>query len=637
MAVPSKRARNSPTVESPRESPISLTGSLASNNGRRPDKKSRIGSPSFSLTPPASPAGSFSIAPSIERTLLNESISLSPQTSISQPASERANKKPYTHPLIRSRSEGNAINTGLNRIVENLTEEYIASLKKSLSSIKFILGDIIFEYEYEIEIVGLAREQIIIAQGAAENRGQNATNINENMDTLDKTCENMMTTRDKYQSVKNKIEAMIVQLEYEEPVKAIKLNSLIMFLGNTFERGNAALRLFVHNLFPEDLVDIFTEKFKESGLLPKIDVPAELLDRELHRSMGILNNQVNPDLVTLQEENNERGVQANKKKALQRDFVITYNGELQQEADSPAVRDKILTKLANRIHERYSSPSRNDLETIDGKDIFQYALKYFSYMKQDIITLSRDRKSLLLEILEKLTTDIKLPEDNKIIIAIRKQIQSVVEPGKAEEAIQHSRSPIQKLAIIGYHVMKNIFTRTVEQIAESVQKAYTDITKSNRANVNAHQSMYTIPESLKSLNTNMVMVATDIGYRQAFFKKVYENTVSGSINRDIKRIILAYTGDRSDQCQSQGAEVNGIFNHQEAQRQMTNQMERRKYKRATNLRETLQDLPETQKNFEGGKKVRRRTKRKTVKKRKTKKNNKVNKETRRRNRKTKKN
>ena len=429
--------------------------------------------------------------------------------------------------LTRSKSEGMAIKTGLENVVDTLTEEYIISLKKSLSSIKFILEDIIFEYKYEIDIVGRARDRIIAAQdaagqGAAENRGQDAANINGNADTLDKTCQNMIITRNNFKEVQDKIKSMIKQLELEEPVRAIKLNSLIMFLGNTFERGNAALKRFVHNLFPEDLVDIFTEKFKENGLIPKIEVPAELLDRDLHKSMGILNNQVKYDLVKLQEENNERDVLANE--ARQLDFVITHNGELQQEADSPAVRDKILAKLANRIYQRYSSPSRNDLETIDGKDIYEYAFRYFTYLGQDVVKLNRDGKSLLGEILKKLTTEMKLPKDNKIIIAIREQIQSVVDPRKAEETIQRSRSPIQKLAIIGYHVMKNIFTRTVDEITVSVQKAYTDITKSNRANANAHQSMHTIPESLKFLNTNMVMVATDIGYSR-HFSKVYEKTV----------------------------------------------------------------------------------------------------------------
>ena len=184
--------------------------------------------------------------------------------------------------------------------------------------------------------------------------------------------------------------------------------------------------------------------------------------------------------------------------------------------------------------------------------------------------------------------------------------------------------------------MKNIFTRTVDEITVSVQKAYTDITKSNRANANAHQSMHTIPESLKFLNTNMVMVATDIGYRQAFFKKVYEKTVHEAMDKDIKRIILAYTGNHSVQCQSQGAEVNGIFEPYKDQDRLTNRLERIKNKNAEALRSTIQGSPAAEPKFEGGKKM-RKNKRKTVKKRKTKKNNKVNKKTNRRNRKTKKN
>ena len=136
----------------------------------------------------------------------------------------------------------------------------------------------------EIESSPLKMLQVKVA----ENRGQDAANINGNADTLDKTCQNMIITRNNFKEVQDKIKSMIKQLELEEPVRAIKLNSLIMFLGNTFERGNAALKRFVHNLFPEDLVDIFTEKFKENGLIPKIEVPAELLDSDLHKSMGII-------------------------------------------------------------------------------------------------------------------------------------------------------------------------------------------------------------------------------------------------------------------------------------------------------------------------------------------------------------
>ena len=152
------------------ESPV---GNLESNNGHI-SKKQRIASPSLQLTPvsPAvSPASSIETSPEhFDKTLLNEKIRSSFGSSTLMDRSLSSLEHDEVSPkftLTRSKSEGMAIKTGLENVVDTLTEEYIISLKKSLSSIKFILEDIIFEYKYEIDIVGRARDRIIAAQDAA--------------------------------------------------------------------------------------------------------------------------------------------------------------------------------------------------------------------------------------------------------------------------------------------------------------------------------------------------------------------------------------------------------------------------------------------------------------------------------------
>lgn len=578
---------------------------------------------------------------------------LDEHTRPTQPYRGLKRKRPYgTSKLARALSEGNAATHGLNLTVDTLTEDYITLLKKSLSSIKFILGDIIFEYQYEIDIVSRAIHQIttaqdLVGQGAAENRGQDATNINGNADTLNKTYKNMKDKIDIFESVKPQIEEMILRLNDPENVKAIKLYSLIMFLGNTFETVNVDFEHFVDSLFPKDLVDIFTEKFEELGLYPENEVPADLIDRELRRYEEHFKKS-KIDEVALQQENYERDVQ--REETPQLDFVLIHNGELQTEADSPEVRDKILTILANRIYQRYSSPTREDLETINGQDIYRYAERYVSYMQKDIAKLTKDGTTLLKEIMTKLTTKMKLPVHNKIIVAINEQIESVSNSRQAEKTIQHSRSPIQKIAIIGYHVMKNIFLGASKEISISVKNAYDGIRSSVPVNMNTYESIYKIPKPLESLilNSDILSIVTNPEYRDVFFENVYTNTVQGKMNGEIRKIILEYTGNRSRMSLSQGDDpiiINTNFNPREVQERLKQRKKNHTNRGVNDFLRNLQgrqsaaaaeqEQPPDYTNV-GGKKM-KKNKRKTVKKRKTKKNNKVEKKKKRRNRKSKKN
>lgn len=600
-----KRQRNSPNI--------------------RPPKKSRRNYP----TPPRSPL-----------TPQGSPIAMNQQSPASQSLPVQSQAENLMNELIgeeqtfrRSLSEANAIRHGLIQIIDTLTKNYIETLRKTLISVKFILSDIIFEYEYEIEVVQRAIDMSTI-QSAAQN---------EDTEILQKTSRNMSTVKDEFKNIKQNIEQMIIQMEQDEPLKAMKLNSLLMFLGNTFNKGNIALKLFIHNLIPEDLLELFTKKYENQGLSTSIVEPFQIIDDLMKHRMK---NQIEIDEVLLLQEDYEKAAEENTID-VSKFVLVGPKSEPQHNVEASDLREKILTRLAARIYERYTSPTNEDLANIDGSDIYHYAMKYFSFLGQDIVELRKDGKNLLQAIVEKLRM-ITLPE-NKIIEAIEEQITSIreqTEPKTAATTISKSRSPTQKIALIGYNLMKNIFTSAINNITESFERAYRQLGKSGLYNENEPQSVYNIPESLKVLNPNMLLIATDIDYRNTFCKKVYDIVVDPmeSVNKEVKDAIIMYSGIHRSEAASQGFEPIGNFDPHTAKQELDELRKHRIEKRARSIRNSLlsPDIEYSPSNeislgsLNGGKKM-KKNKRKTVKKRKTKKNNKVEKKKKRRNRKSKKN
>lgn len=429
----------------------------------------------------------------------------------------------------RAKSLDTGIQSAFKITVDNMTEKCLDSLIKTLKGIKYILDDIIFEYDYEIQVVGNAI-MINSMEGSAENQ-----------EIMTNTLRNMEEVKHKFGTINDKLKFMIDQMNDVDVTDAIKLSLLLMFLGNPFEKGNVALKLFVHKLFSEELIEIFTDKYRKQGMIPTLQEPSAVIDQDLRHSISELDRTVKVDELKLIQDDYERAEERNKQ--IVSDFILIEDtSELQQISYGKIAREEALNRLATRIYNKYTSPTSEDLKTIDGADIYQYATKYFTFLGQRISDLTDDGKNLLEEIVIRLR-EMKTP-NNKLITAIQYTIGKITDEEQAALTLKRSRSPIQKIAITGYHIMKNILSKSVVNVANIFHDAYVQIKSTNGVNVNTYVSQYKIPRELEVMNPNLILIATEPKYRKDFLILVNKVLQTKMLSKDVKDAILMYIDER---------------------------------------------------------------------------------------------
>ena len=469
---------------------------------------------------------------------------------------------------VMRRSMSNSMrnrNNALNKLVSQVTKSHVETIQTTMKNINNILDEIIFDYLHEESILNEAVQTTGL-------KSENREIIESTLKTFSKTKQVFIRMKE---CVVEYISSLNHPLNNEVIIRALKLNSLLMFLTAPFDDAKIAKKRFISNLIQaslshgefrsdelESIMDMFKKKHNKRGTNHNGKSFSNSVKDSLTLPSGI-----KIDLVRLQELDDMKLLENTKELRI----VPVGNARENREASnkSGALEDEKIQRLAERIIEKYNNPSEEDLRDLDGTEIVLYIKRYVKrFFGKSLGNGAKDINSMVEKVGEKTLEKLKEPLTQvtsesllaeKISSGLR-QLTKFTDPEAGSIIIKNSRSHTTKLIVFGFHLIANQVSKAASACMSALQTAKAELREPRPLNtLDSYESDLKLPKEFENLYANILLLSTDAEYRVAFLNQAYTlMNDSKDLPPIAKQLMNRYMGafcERSKTSASQNAEV----------------------------------------------------------------------------------
>ena len=456
-------------------------------------------------------------------------------------------------------------NSALNKLVSDVTKSHVETIQSTMKNVKSILDEIVFDYLHEESILRRALE----TPGLQE----------ENRDILESTLKNFDKTKQVFIRMKEHVveynNSLNHPLNNEVIIRALKLNSLLMFLTAPFDDAKIAKKRFISNLieaslsqgeFRSDELESIMEMFKKKHDKRGANVNGKSSANAV-KNMLTLPSGIKVDIVHLQELEDMKTNQ----NAHTTSIVPIGQAEESRETTNAvfALEDEKIQRLADRIIEKYNNPTEEDLRDLDGAEIILYMKRYVKrFFGKTIGNSTKELNDIVEKVGEKTLEKLKDPLTHiasgsllseKISSGLR-QLTKFTDPEAGSIIIKNSRSHATKLIVFGFHLIANHINKAATACMTAFQTAKAEMKEPRPDNtLDAYESDLKLPKDFENLYANILLLSTDAEYRVAFLNQTYTlMNESKGLSPIAKQLMDRYMGsfcEKSKTSASQNADV----------------------------------------------------------------------------------